>query len=199
MGFAKRLAVLVLAFVLCGTAGAAVAAPKLLLSGNQLAGAKNVMVGGTAYDVTFEDGTCFGLFSGCVNSAFAFNTYAQADAASHALADQVFKNVDLGNFDTLPGLTTGCTSGLSCRVLTFYKSSGSSAYYASVDNDPGIGSTFKTPEGFSVPNGYSAGTAMTVAVWRVSPTPEPETYAMLLAGLGLMGAAVKRRKKAGAV
>ena len=29
----------------------------------------------------------------------------------------------------------------------------------------------------------------------VSPVPEPETYAMLLAGLGLMGATVRRRKR----
>jgi PEP-CTERM motif len=28
----------------------------------------------------------------------------------------------------------------------------------------------------------------------VSPVPEPETYAMLLAGLGLMGAMIRRRK-----
>jgi hypothetical protein len=31
-------------------------------------------------------------------------------------------------------------------------------------------------------------------VRNVTPVPEPETYAMLLAGLGLIGAAVKRRK-----
>jgi hypothetical protein len=33
----------------------------------------------------------------------------------------------------------------------------------------------------------------------VGAVPEPESYAMLLAGLGLMGAVVKRRKKMGAV
>ncbi len=30
-----------------------------------------------------------------------------------------------------------------------------------------------------------------------SPVPEPETYAMMLAGLGLMGAIVRRRNKSG--
>ncbi|WON72498.1 PEP-CTERM sorting domain-containing protein [Nitrosospira sp. Is2] len=33
----------------------------------------------------------------------------------------------------------------------------------------------------------------------VVAVPEPESYAMLLAGLGLMGAVVQRRKKMGAV
>jgi hypothetical protein len=29
----------------------------------------------------------------------------------------------------------------------------------------------------------------------LAPVPEPETYAMLLAGLGVMGAVVRRRKQ----
>lgn len=33
-----------------------------------------------------------------------------------------------------------------------------------------------------------------IAFLRVSPVPEPETYALLLAGLGLIGSAVRRRK-----
>jgi len=32
-----------------------------------------------------------------------------------------------------------------------------------------------------------------------APVPEPETYAMLLAGLGLVGAMVRRRRAAAAV
>jgi hypothetical protein len=36
-----------------------------------------------------------------------------------------------------------------------------------------------------------------VRVLTVSAVPEPETYALLLAGLGIMGAAVRRKKKQG--
>ena len=35
-----------------------------------------------------------------------------------------------------------------------------------------------------------------VQLQNISPVPEPETYAMLLAGLGLMGAVARRRKQA---
>lgn len=32
------------------------------------------------------------------------------------------------------------------------------------------------------------------SAWYVSPVPEPETYAMLLIGLGLLGTAIRRKK-----
>jgi len=34
--------------------------------------------------------------------------------------------------------------------------------------------------------------------YTVTPVPEPETYAMLLAGLGVMGAIARRRSRAAA-
>lgn len=55
--------------------------------------------------------------------------------------------------------------------------------------------------GFNFYNGYQGiddqdltGYALLVHDGDVSPAPEPETYAMLLAGLGLMGAMTRRRK-----
>ena len=39
------------------------------------------------------------------------------------------------------------------------------------------------------------GTTATLDARITSPVPEPETYAMLLAGLGLMGAVARRRSK----
>jgi hypothetical protein len=34
----------------------------------------------------------------------------------------------------------------------------------------------------------------TITAWSMAPVPEPETYAMLLAGLGLMGSIARRQK-----
>jgi hypothetical protein len=70
---------------MAGTASAAV----LNVSGGQLLGAHNVDVLGTLYDVTFLNGTCIDLFSGCDEpSDFAFNTQASATAAGQALLDR---------------------------------------------------------------------------------------------------------------
>ena len=41
--------------------------------------------------------------------------------------------------------------------------------------------------------GVSNGSSGAIFAGQIAPIPEPETYAMLLAGLGLMGAVVRRR------
>lgn len=41
--------------------------------------------------------------------------------------------------------------------------------------------------------GISNGSSGAIFAGQIAPIPEPETYAMLLAGLGLMGAVVRRR------
>lgn len=45
----------------------------------------------------------------------------------------------------------------------------------------------------TLPNGYTFGSSSGVLLTAVAAVPEPETYALILAGLGLMGFAVRRR------
>lgn len=57
-----------------------------------------------------------------------------------------------------------------------------------------VGSYYLTVNGQVTP-GVSLGAAYSGAI-NVTPVPEPESYAMLLAGLGVMGAIAVRRNKA---
>jgi hypothetical protein len=89
----------------------------------QLTGATGVVVGNNLYQVTFADGTCRDLYSGCDDAGdFTFQTSAEVMLASQALLDQVFLDSPLGAFDTDFTLTRGCVdrgfSTLACQVLT---------------------------------------------------------------------------------
>jgi hypothetical protein len=56
----------------------------------KLIGAHGVNVGGTLYDVEFNDASCAEIFSGCDSlNDFDFTTQSAALAASQALLDQV--------------------------------------------------------------------------------------------------------------
>jgi hypothetical protein len=61
----------------------------------------------------------------------------------------------------------------------------------------GIGVTNTPPEAFGMFNGGTYVTSATTGFFAmaVAPIPEPETYAMLLAGLGLIGFMARRRKQ----
>lgn len=64
------------------------------------------------------------------------------------------------------------------------------------------GATFSTPTSFSAPpfalKVFGIGGSENSFAWyapsNVTPVPEPETYAMLLAGLGILGFVARRRK-----
>jgi hypothetical protein len=49
-------------------------------------------------------------------------------------------------------------------------------------------------QGWVVQNGGTNSSANVYVISFAAPVPEPETYAMMLAGLGLMGFMVRRRK-----
>jgi len=103
--------------------GAANSHAGLIVDSGELLGATAIEVAGYGtFDVSFQDGSCAELFSGCDElSDFPFTSYEQVRAASQALLDQVFIDSDLGLFDSTPALTRGCEDDNKCIALIPYK------------------------------------------------------------------------------
>jgi hypothetical protein len=168
-----------------------------------LIGAKGVVIGGSLYDVSFDDGTLDAA------SITAFTTSQGAQDASDALLKQVF----LGVWDTIPQLTRGCESAVNaCRITTPYEAGVfiSTSIEVSVfsnnvteSSDNIFLSRTATGSSSSVLNGGNNSIDGTLARWTltgpVAAIPEPETYAMMFAGLGILGFVSRRRKQKSAV
>jgi len=173
-----------------------------------LTGATGVLVDGTLYDVSFQDGTCNSVLSGCAPEDLVFQSGASALAASQALLDQVFLGENLGDpslggfFDSQPGLTRGCPLGAYnvCLAITPYGFlNGAELLYGIATNyGTSSGQTdLASLGGFNVTFDTSNDGIEVFAVWslsHVSPVPEPSTYSMLLAGLGLIGFMVRKKQ-----
>lgn len=134
---------------------------------------------------------------------------------SQVIQKQVGSFVDTWNFSVAaPTFSAGSVSNLAISVpnLSIFNISGLSAQlYTSTnmlvdDLDDNVGSTsqIKVGSGLFSPGGYyfklsgtADGTFGGQYVFAVTtlPVPEPESYAMLLAGLGVMGAIAMRRNK----
>jgi len=181
------LAILLLLF-LCLSASAYAAT--LNVVDGHLLGASNVDVGGDLYDVVFTDGTCVALFSGCdSNSDFAFTTAAAGLAAATALDVQVFLDGPEGNFDTLPGLTSGCGGETVCEAYIPYVTNGTTLLAARMQNraPPGADSVIANRL-----LGATSTLSLDSATYAVfTAVPEPSTG--LLVAAGLLGVAAKRR------
>jgi hypothetical protein len=182
---------------MAGTAGAAV----LNVSGGQLLGAHNVDVLGTLYDVTFLDGLCSDLFSGCdETSDFAFSDQPTATAAGQALLDQVFIDTGLGAFDSFPNLTTGCPGGYVCDVyIPFVFDNGVNSHYdvyaenySAANGSPDISNCCNQAD-----SNFNTDSVSVWGVFAPAVVPIPPAallFATGLAGLGLMGWKRGRRK-----
>ena len=91
-------------------------------------------------------------------------------------------------------LATALLIGASQVNAQSYTFTDLGAGYAKAINDVGqvVGTTHATHDRYGNPTA----TAQDAFLLSVSAVPEPESYGMLLAGLGLMGFMVRRRKAA---
>lgn len=178
------------------------AAPLATLQVEQgiLTGAKGVVLDGKRFDVSFIDGTCEATIGGCSFHALTFRTLDQANAASRALAEQVFVDTNQGAFDTNPALTRGCTYDENCLILTpyFINSLVTSSELVNWAG-PGIGVLY--PNGFDEVWDVDSTRIINVtfARWTLSPdapapapvpVPEPNTLALI----AISGLAFGRRR-----
>lgn len=161
----------------------------------KLIGATNIDVGGTLYDVSFVEGTCISVFSGCDSAAdFTFQTAELAELASQALIDQVL----LGDFDSNAGLTYGCTdNAFLCYLTTPYALNGNEAEAKAAGNT--ATAKFLSNRFYFSDYDTSIDGAGVYAVWSgsITPVPVPVPATAWLFGSGLLGlVGIARRKKA---
>lgn len=183
------------AFAVASQAGAAVL--QVNTSGI-LTGAIKVNVAGMLYNVTFADGSCNSVFNGCVQSAFAFNTRADAIIAAQSLLDQVFVNGPEGRFDDFPERTFGCSSTSACGAIVPYALSGSTGLIG-LFADNGSSTTTDFVGGISAGRSIDFRTypQYTFAVFQsAAPAAVPEPTSIALFGLALAGLAFTRHRKA---
>lgn len=152
------------------------------------------------------------LFAAAVLSGTAIGASAQTILASPisgaSFTDIVVGTISISSLSNLTGSMFAANSvnygpfTLALGNVTF---SSSSVGSLTGDLDPSAaGFSFKNVlAGFytvkasgSVVGGAIPNLAFIGANYTVTPVPEPETYAMLLAGLGLMGVIARRRKAA---
>src|SRR6476661_566071 len=185
--------------VIVAMLGAAPAMAALTSNGSgQLTGVTGLTVNGSTYDVTFMDGTCAGLFSGCDSvSDFTFQTQANAQAAGTALLAAIVGS----SFDTAPGTTFGCIGGDTCAMLIPYGFNGISPGTGNFDADAATNFAASNNAGIFLsasPTTFDTGTSIQ-RVWAlfspaVGGVPEPGSWAMMLLGFGAIGFAMRRRR-----
>ncbi|MGI9292496.1 MAG: VPLPA-CTERM sorting domain-containing protein [Pseudomonadales bacterium] len=173
--------------------GTQVHAATLDVVGGSLIGASDVNVNGTLYNVTFVDGSCNSLFTGCDTPGidFAFQTLADAQAAAAALLSQVFIDDTAGSgfdFDVNPNLTNGCTSSSTCTAFIPFAVDGGNANLAESNNrDVELGDGVSSQ---LISRTYNSGTDVfnegrTYA--NFSPVPLPAAVWLFGSALGLLG------------
>jgi len=169
----------------------------LIVDSGELIGATGIELAGFGlYDVSFEDGSCADIFSGCDElSDFTFKNYDQVRAASQALLDQVFIDSDLWQFDTDPTLIRGCEDDTKCIAFIPYKFldnwvMGKNLVNASIESNDKHSYTTN----LGIDQSIAGRSNTTFAVFtKVAQVPSPPS--ILLFGSALIALVSLRRKK----
>ncbi len=191
--------VAVLLTVVCATT--AQAAVTHIISGGKLTGATDIDVSGTLYNVTFVDDAYINFNTKPYTFPTWLNEQSEAEAFANALLDQVFLDVKVNGdnyaFDNNPALTFGCDVSV-CESHIAYQVFGEVPFTVYAENTDFFGSgdgvsTSSWHEQENLANESTANWAV-FSQASVAAVPEPSSYAMLLAGLGLLGFAKRRQQ-----
>ncbi len=182
----SRMAALALTLSLGFAAGSANAVPTITSFGGSAASGYTAVFGNNAVGNTFSDWISFSVPADTANSGgsivfsnlsgFAFNVIFNAFNLYEGVVG-VLNPPTLFNAPIAAGLTGGPVSAFSY--------SGAAV----------PGNYWLNVAGFKINNTKSGGYAGTITTNPVAAIPEPETYAMMLAGLGLLGFSARRRNK----
>jgi len=170
---------------------------QLIIDSGQLVGATNVAVSGYGtYNVSFEDGSCSSVFSGCDSlSDFAFSSFEETIAAGHALLDQVFLDSGLGLFDSNPALINGCEDAGKCIVFIPHKLTDDWVFSQNIVNSASeVNDTISYSSNLGHDQSILGRANTTFAVFtQVSAVPTPTS--VWLFALALIGLVTLKRKK----
>lgn len=172
---------------------------ELLLDGNgKLTGAKNLLIEGRSFDVSFIDGTCASVFSGCDSPTdFQFQNSFYARVATQTLFDHVLTGI----YDSDPTRTAGCSFALLCAVVTPFDTSTSddSMFWVMAFNGEDIRVADSIESSGNARRSLLNFTNEIAYVWAVwspadrSTVPEPASLGLVLGGLAALAACARRR------